>query len=220
MKTVQFYFDYLSPYAYLAWKRLKNLQDQEKIQIEPKPILFGALLNHWGQLGPAEIPPKKEHVFKQCTRFASLNHIPFMAPPSHPFNPLPALRVSLREVTGKDQVSLIDSLWDLAWGKGRRIDDFEILETHLNDLGYPGKSWMEQTTSPKIKDQLKIETQKAIEKRVFGIPTMIVDEELFWGNDDLSYLELYLEGKDPLTIEGTFQMPKIAPSIERKRPPL
>ena len=77
-RSIDFYFDYLSPYAYLAWLRLPEVCTPRKVQIVARPVLFAGLLNYWGHLGPAEIPPKGQHVFKECARFAAMAGIPWL----------------------------------------------------------------------------------------------------------------------------------------------
>ncbi|MBT6265600.1 MAG: 2-hydroxychromene-2-carboxylate isomerase, partial [Halieaceae bacterium] len=102
-KTIHFYFDYLSPYAYFAWRRLPALARQYDCEIDPHPVVFGKLLDKWGQLGPAEIPPKQQWLNQYCLRYAALNGFEYNPPKQHPFNPLAALRLSLKPVSGADQ---------------------------------------------------------------------------------------------------------------------
>ena len=100
-KHLDFYFDYLSPYAYLASLELLPLCKRHEIELRYKPVLFAGLLNHWGQLGPAEIPPKAIHAFKECLRYATLRDIRLRSPRHHPFRSLTALRASLETVAGE-----------------------------------------------------------------------------------------------------------------------
>src|SRR5690349_24411474 len=85
---VEFWFDFISPFGYLAWQRIHSLVDAHGRDVVYRPTLFAALLNHWGQLGPAEIPPKRVFVFKQVLRRAHVLGVPLVPPPRHPFNPL------------------------------------------------------------------------------------------------------------------------------------
>lgn len=195
---IDFYFDYLSPYAYLAWRKLPEITESRGIAIRPKPVLFAGLLNHWGQLGPAEIPPKAAHIFKECARFAVLAEIPFRSPRFHPFKPLTALRVSLAEVSGKDQSRVISALFDAGWAKGQDLGDATTILNVLNALDLDGETLVQQASDPDVKHILQQNTLAAVEKGVFGIPTMIADQELFWGLDQLPYIALFLDGKDPL----------------------
>jgi 2-hydroxychromene-2-carboxylate isomerase len=197
-KTLDFYFDYLSPFAYFATLLLPALCRESGVQLRWRPVLFAALLDHWGQRGPAEIPPKAIHTFKLCVRFAALHGIPFRAPRFHPFNPLTALRVSLPEVAGEDQAKVVRSIFEAGWAGGANLGNPTDLEAVVGAVGLDGGRLIERTADPEVKLALRTQTELAIERGVFGIPTMIVDDELFWGVDQLPFLERYLAGNDPL----------------------
>ena len=107
--TIHFYFDYLSPYAYFAWRRLPALACQYDCEIDAHPVVFGKLLDKWGQLGPAEIPPKQEWLNHYCLRYAALNGFEYNPPKQHPFNPLAALRLSLKR-TGEREAKRVYSI--------------------------------------------------------------------------------------------------------------
>jgi len=118
MKSLEFYFDYLSPYAYFAWKRVESICASNNLELSIKPVVFGKLLDHWGQLCPAEIPPKREWLVKYCLFYAQQNQLPLRFPKHHPFNSLPALRASLAEVSGPHQRKLVSAIFDSGWGRG------------------------------------------------------------------------------------------------------
>ena len=195
---IDFYFDYLSPFAYLAWKKLPQVIASHELEIRPVPVLFAGLLNHWGQLGPAEIPPKALHIFKECARYAQIHGIPFRSPLHHPFKPLTALRCSLQEVSGPDQARVISAIFDAGWGQGKDLGDKQTIIKMLNDIGLDGEQLVSKTSQPEIKKALEANTLGATQGGVFGIPTMQVDDEIFWGLDQLPYLALFLDGNDPL----------------------
>lgn len=197
-KTVDFYFDYLSPFAYFAALLLPGLCRQSEVQLRFRPVLFAALLDHWGQRGPAEIPPKAIHTFKLCVRFAALHRIPFRAPRFHPFVPLTALRVSLAEVAGDEQPLVVRSFFEAGWAQGANLTDPSDLAAALDAAGLDGRPLVDRAAEPEVKRLLRSQTEQAIGRGVFGIPTMIVDDELFWGVDQLPFLERYLAGSDPL----------------------
>lgn len=198
MTTVDFYFDYLSPYAYLASLQIPELCSHHGVGLRLRPVLFAGLLNHWGQRGPAEIPPKGMHTAKECMRYARLRGLPFRPPLHHPFNPLTALRVSLREVSGNDQPRVMATLYDLGWRDGGDMGDAVAIQEALDAAGLPGATLLQRAGEPEAKERLRSETEAATDRGVFGIPTMLVGDELFWGLDQLPNLELYLQGKDPL----------------------
>ena len=197
-RSIDFYFDYLSPYVYLAWLRLPEVCTPRKVQIVARPVLFAGLLNYWGHLGPAEIPPKGQHVFKECARFAAMAGIPFRSPRYHPFRPLTALRVSLAEVAQDRQTDVISAIFTAGWAEGEDLGDAETIGAALQSAGLDGNALLSAAYEPSAKLKLRQETQTAVEAGVFGIPTMLVDGELFWGLDQLPYLAMFLDGKDPL----------------------
>ncbi len=197
-KIAYFYFDYVSPYSYLAWRKIKRLKEEKTLDIKLKPVLFAGLLNHWGQLGPAEIPPKRKHMFEQCIRYARLMNIPFQGPKTHPFNPLSALRLSVLNSDAAEQWQLVDALWQGIWGLGIDAADESALEDLVNGAGLDAKSYLSEIKTEDIKEHLKMNTQEAIQNNVFGVPTILVDQKLFWGLGDLVFLNMYLFNKDPL----------------------
>jgi 2-hydroxychromene-2-carboxylate isomerase len=195
---VDFYFDYLSPFAYFAALRLPELCQQRDAPLRFRPVLFAGLLDHWGQRGPAEVPPKALHTFKLCARYAALRGVPFRSPRFHPYRPLDALRVSLEEVAGDDQEKVVAAIFHAGWGEGIDLGDAAELGAAISSTGLDGEALMEKAGEPPAKIKLREETESAIARGVFGVPTMIVAEELFWGVDQLENLELHLEGRDPL----------------------
>jgi 2-hydroxychromene-2-carboxylate isomerase len=220
MAAVDFYFDYLSPYAYLAWRKIRGVCQRYGAALRPRPVLFAGLLNSWGQLGPAEIPPKAMYVFKDALRVAALEGEPFSMPKFHPFTPLTALRVSLPEVSGDDQERAIDALFSAGWGRGGDLGDPKEIAEALSGAGLDGEALVARTADPAVKEALKRSTDEAVAEGVFGIPPMIADGELFWGSDRLHHLALFLEGKDPLDREraadilGRYQ----GAAVTRRRP--
>lgn len=197
MKKVKFYFDYISPFAYLTWGKLPELEQTLDIKFELLPILFAGLLNHWGQKGPAEIVPKRNYVFTQCLRYAMRKNIAFTLPKVHPFNPLLSLRLSLFEVAGSAQIQVIDTLWKAGWVYGKDLADIGELTEVLNNAGLPGEDFMNKVQMPEIKNRLKLNTEEAIKLGVFGVPTFVTDDNtLFWGLDSLADLSAYLNNGD------------------------
>ena len=188
----------LSPYAYFAWRRLPALAHQYDCQIEAHPVVFGKLLDKWGQLGPAEIPPKQQWLNQYCLRYAALNGFEYNPPKQHPFNPLAALRLSLKPVAGADQHRVISALFEAGWSHGADLGDLPTLIDLLVKQSINGETLSRKITDPQVKDALVSETNMAIEKGVFGVPTIIIDDNLFWGNDQIEHVALLLSGQDPL----------------------
>ena len=195
---IHFYFDFISPYAYFAWRKLPALAEKYNREIEAHPIVFGKLLEKWGQLGPAEIPPKRSWLNQYCLRYAALNGFEYNPPKIHPFNPLAALRMSLKEVSGNDQLRVIDAIFEGGWSHGADLGELSTLISLLSRQSIDGETLSKKVSESDIKELLIDETSFAIEKGVFGVPTIIIDDNLFWGNDQMDHIELFLDGKDPL----------------------
>lgn len=200
MKTtaLDFYFDYLSPFAFFAWRNLTQLGEDYQLELRAHPVVFGKLLDHWGQLGPAEIIPKRDWVSRYSLRYSALHGFEYNPPKFHPFNPLPALRLSLKEVSGTQQLAVIDALFNAGWTRGEDLGDPDNLITILEHAGIAPGEYKEEIKLQASKDALINETSSAIEQGVFGVPTIIVGDQLFWGNDQFDHIRLLLEGKDPL----------------------
>lgn len=214
-EMVDFYFDYLSPYAYLASLELPALCERHEVELRLRPVLFAGLLNHWGQLGPAEIPPKATHAFKDCLRYALLRGIPLRSPRHVPFNSLTALRVSLPEVSGRNQVRVVETLFQHGWEEGGDLGEPMEIAAALEKAGVEGRALVARTREPEVKLALRSDTDAAISRGVFGIPTLIANGELFWGLDQLGNLERFLEGKDPLASISLDELRTQGPSAWR-----
>jgi 2-hydroxychromene-2-carboxylate isomerase len=218
MPSIRFYFDYESPNAYLAWTQLPKLAGRHRVTVEPVPVLYAALLDAHGQLGPGEQPAKGRWMFKNLLRKAALLGVPLNPPAFLPFNPLLALRVSMLPLEKDSRGALIDALFQAVWVRGLHVSDATVVEGVANEIGLPGAALVAQAHTPEIKSQLRTQTDKAIAQGVFGVPSMIVGDELFWGYDDVPYLELCLAGKDPLDAEvwQRWSRPVPASSVRRR----
>jgi len=215
-RVLDFYFDYLSPYAYFSWRAIQPLCQKYQIELRPHPVVFGKLLDHWGQLGPAEVQPKKTALYKYCYRYAVLHGFEFNPPRCHPYNPLPALRLSLSGVSGSAQNQVITTIFEAGWSQGIDLGSADELIEKLNLAGLDGAELMALATSEEAKQELREETEQAIRQGVFGVPTFIIDDELFWGNDQLEHLEIFLQGNDPLDSDRVDEMLARQRGIDRK----
>jgi len=198
LDTMQFYFDYISPNAYLAWTQLPKLTAKYGVAIEPVPVLFAGLLEAHGQLGPAEIPAKSVWMAKNNARKAACLGVPLNPPGFHPFNPLLALRVSSLEIDPEARRTLIDALFRAVWVRSLHVSEPAVVASLADEVGLPGADLVSATQRPECKQRLHRQTDDAIARGVFGVPSMRVGDELFWGFDDFPHLELYLAGKDPI----------------------
>jgi 2-hydroxychromene-2-carboxylate isomerase len=195
---IEFCFDFVSPYAYLAWTQLPALGTRVGQDIEPKPVLFAAFLNAHGTKGPAEVPAKRTYLFKDALRVAHRAGVTLVPPPAHPFNPLLALRVAALPLDRRLRVRIIDALFAAAWAGGGGIDSAERVSAVLQAAGIDGAPLLAQAATVESKDRLRQNTDDALARGAFGVPTLFVDDEMFFGFDSFPYIEAYLRGEDPV----------------------
>ncbi|MFO0636351.1 MAG: 2-hydroxychromene-2-carboxylate isomerase [Nannocystaceae bacterium] len=210
---MQFFFDVISPYAYLAWKRIGPLAAACGRAWVATPVLFAAMLDAWGHKGPAEIGPKRVYTFKHVVRLAARQRVPLQPPPHHPFNPLLALRVA---TAAAGEPAVIDALFDAVWATGVGVQDEASIATVLAARGLPAAALLQAAASPAIKAALRQATDDAIARGVFGVPTVIVDGELFWGQDALDDVAAFVRGEDPAQAAAA-RWRDLSPSATRPR---
>lgn len=196
--TLDFYFDYLSPFAFFSWLKIEKFCEEYQLELKAHPVVFGKLLDHWGHRGPAEIPPKNLWVGRYCKRYATLAGFEYNPPKYHPFNPLPSLRMSLAQVSGSDQHAVISAIFKAGWTESEDLGSVASLIAILERQGIACEKFSTLITELETKNALIEETESAIARGVFGVPTMIVGEQLFWGNDQFDHMRLLLEGNDPV----------------------
>ena len=189
MKHITFYLDFISPYAYLAFEALPEALIGHSYSVTYKPVLFAALLKHHGQLGPAEIAGKREWTYRQVLWLAKEHGLELQLPAGHPFNPLALLRLALAcDAQGLPNRYVCETLFRHVWRGGAEAADPARLQLVTQQLA-PSRA----VNSEEVKAQLKAHTDEAIARGVFGVPTMAVDEKLFWGLDALPMLKQYLD---------------------------
>jgi 2-hydroxychromene-2-carboxylate isomerase len=196
--TIRFYFDFVSPNAYLAWTQLHALAARYGAVVEPVGVLFAGLLEAHGQLGPAEIPAKITWMSKNNLRKAARLGVALNPPAFHPFNPLLALRVSGLPLEPPERRALIDALFQAVWVRSLHVSEPAVVERLAGEIGLDGAALVAAAATPESKQRIRTQTDGAIARGVFGVPTMEVAGELFWGYDDFPQLELFLAGRDPL----------------------
>ncbi len=214
--TLRFYFDYISPYSYLAWQELPALASRHAVAVEPTPVLFAALLDEYGHKGPAEIAPKRMYMFKECLRRAASLGVPMRPPHSHPFNPLPALRATSLEMSSEQRASLITALFAATWAEGRDVSSPEVVAAAAESVGV--RDVVARVRAPEVKSRFKAMNAEAVQHGVFGVPTLLVGEELFWGNDSLPHVEAFLEGRDLLEGVDLASWQGIRATAKRREP--
>ena len=212
MKQITFYFDFISPYAYLAFEALPQALQGVSHQVHYQPILFAGLLNHHGQLGPAEIAGKRDWTYQQVQWGAHQHNIPLQLPSAHPFNPLALLRLALAcPEAGLPNRWVCETIFRHVWKEGGDPVSTDRLRALTEQLAP-----QQDPLSPQVKQRLIDATQNAITAGLFGVPTMAVDGKLFWGFDALPMLRAFLQG-DAWFESGAWQAAQALPSgISRK----
>jgi 2-hydroxychromene-2-carboxylate isomerase len=215
-KPIQFLFDYVSPYAYLASTQVRALAARHGREVYPVPVLFGGMLAATGARGPAEIPAKRDYLFRDVVRLARALDVPIEPPATHPFNPLTALRATSCLEPGATRWHLVDALFRAAWVLSCRVDDEGSVARVAREAGLDGAALVAQASSDEVKARLRTATDEALSAGVFGVPTMLVDGELFWGVDSLPLLDRFLRGDDARDDDQIERWRRVAPSAVRR----
>ena len=193
MQQITFYLDFVSPYAYLAFEQLPETLVGISHSVRYQPVLLGALLKHHGQLGPAEVAPKREWLYRHVQWLAHSQGLALQLPASHPFNSLPLLRLALacspEADPGAPNRYVCETIFRHVWQGGLDALSAERLEALMQQLA-PRR----EVQGDAVKAQLKTNTDEAMAAGVFGVPAFSVDGRLFWGLDALPMLRAFLLG--------------------------
>ncbi len=211
MKTVDFWFDPLSPYAWLAFDRLPQALAGLSVNVAYQPLLFAGLLGHWGQLGPAEIAPKRAWTYRQVLWLAQQQGTPLQLPRPHPFNPLALQRLALAAAPagGTPNRRTVELLFRHVWCRaGADPNEPAALAALAADVA-PQRD----AASSEVKAELRARTQAAVEQGIFGVPTLVCDGRAFFGLDALPMLHAALAGDawfdGPAWADGGSQPPGV-----------
>ncbi|MEP6882524.1 MAG: 2-hydroxychromene-2-carboxylate isomerase [Dokdonella sp.] len=204
------YFDFISPFAYLQLPRIHELAGHHAIT--PRPIVFAAILRHHGQLGPAEIPGKREFTYRMVQWLAESNGIEMRFPPSHPFNPLAALRLA---VACGSSWEAIAAIYRHIWMHGHPGDDADSLAGVARELGVADAE--AAIGAAAVKEELRANTEEAISVGVFGVPTLRIGDQLFWGNDATPMIEKALVDPEYFNQSEYQRIAQLPTSVDRPR---
>ncbi len=205
MKQIHFYFDFISPYAWLAFQALPQTLKGISHEVHYHPVVFGAMLKHHGQLGPAEMPGKRDWTYRQVLWLAKQQGVDLKLPAAHPFNSLALLRLAVAaagangsaassNTQGQPNRYVVAPIFRHVWCEGLEATDpdrLATLQAHL--FSQPSVNFLDPQ-SAEVKQLLQQQTQQAIDLGLFGVPSMVVDGQVFWGNDALPMMRAYLEG--------------------------
>ena len=206
-QTVAWYFDFISPFAYLQWQLLQR--QSIDFTLQPIPTLFAGLLAHWDNKGPVEILPKRQWTYEHCLWIAHRHGIPMRLPAQHPFNPLPLLRLCIAK---QNDHAVVDRLFRYVWQEGHLPSDDHAWQALLKEL----QITQTEIETTEVKDTLRRHGDLAIAANVFGVPTAVVNQQCFWGVDATDMLIAYLQ-QDAFFSTAAFQDAKNLPvGIQRK----
>ena len=194
-RRVRLYFDFVSPYSYLALTQIEAFGAEHGIDWELRPVVYGVLLDATGLVGPAEVDIKRRYTFHDIRRSARLMGVSLVGPPAHPFRSLEALRAVCLFDDDPAVVSLAVALAHACWGAGGDLTDLAVVAAAIEAAGLDSGDLGERLGSPEVKESLRQFTAEALEAGVFGVPSFVWEGEIFWGHDRLSHLALRLSGE-------------------------
>jgi 2-hydroxychromene-2-carboxylate isomerase len=205
MASIDWYFDFVSPYSHICLHRLKEVS----APVELKPVLFAGLLNHWGQKGPAEIPAKRQWTYRWCTWWARELGIALRFPAAHPFNPLHHLRLS---IACGNRPEAVQRIFDSIWTTGEDAADPARFLRLCSELGVDPAS----LSSDEVKNRLRKNTEEAAARGVFGVPTFVVDGEVFWGADAVEFVNAFVSDRSVLRNDEMQRLDRLPVAASRK----
>lgn len=210
MVALPWYFDVISPFAYLQLEWL--LRHRPDVALEPRPVVLGAVLSHYGQLGPAEIGGKREFTYRYVLWRGHELGVPVRFPPRHPFNPLAALRLIIAAGGG---VPVVHRVFQHIWANGRGAETAAELAPLGAEFGIDDVAGA--IAQPEVKERLKFSTEAAIAVGIFGVPTLIVEGENFFGQDATAFA-LAVKDRPQLLQEGEYaRLAAIPVGVRRER---
>jgi len=208
-RSIEWYFDFISPFTYLAHEQLDRLPAD--VELIYRPVLFAGLLGHWQTKGPEEVTAHRTFTYRYCHWLAGNLDIPFRMPRAHPFNPLPALRLSIA-LQNKPQA--VARIFHFIWREGRLPEDERPWQALIDSFEIP--DLRERLEADDTKQRLRENTQTAISQGVFGVPTFRVDGQLFWGQDGLPFLSDYLENPSLLEEAEMVRVSTLPAAVQRQ----
>ena len=187
IKSFDFYFDFISPYSFLAHKEIKKIENKNSLKINYKPILLGGLHNLHGIKAPAFIPAKAKHMIRDCKLIAEKKNIKFKFNSYFPIRSLVLMRGVLVAEEDNYKSYYIDSIFNAIWQDGLNLNDENIIQKILKNLNVNPKTFLLRSASSSIKDSLRKRTNEAYEKGIFGAPSFVANNKIFWGQDRIEF---------------------------------
>ena len=188
IKSFEFYFDFGSPYTFLAHKEIRKIEKENSIKIKYMPILLGGLLKSVGVKPNADIPIKAKYMIKDCKLWADKKNIVFKFNNYFPIVTLNLMRCVLVAEKNDFAHNFVNKVFDAIWEDGLNLNDNIIVEKLLKNIGINPKTFLMESVDNKIKDELKKRTDEAYKKGIFGSPSFVVNNKIFWGQDRLEFV--------------------------------
>ncbi|MCE3272829.1 MAG: 2-hydroxychromene-2-carboxylate isomerase-like protein [Ramlibacter sp.] len=194
-KAVEFYFDVGSPAAYLAWTQLPKLAQEMHAEIEYRPFLLGGVFQATGNRSPMEVPAKGQYMQDDLARYARRYGVEFRHNPYFPINTLTLMRgaIGLQMREPARMQAYVDAVYRAIWVDAKNMNDPATVAEVLKQAGFDAEKLMALASDPAVKDQLKVQTQDAVSRGVFGAPTFFVNNQMFWGQDRLDFIKEALQ---------------------------
>lgn len=208
--VVSWVFDVISPFAWLGFQDLARLPPE--VELRFVPVLLAGMLSHFGQKGPAEIPSKRRFTYRFVLWRARQLGLPMRFPPAHPFNPLAALRLVVAAGSDRRATSAVLAA---VFRDGRDVTDPEVIAALARELGLADAE--RAVSDPAVKQQLRDNTNWAISLGVFGVPTLVIGEELFWGQDAFDMALDYLTRRETFRDPQMQAVEALRVGVERRR---
>ena len=218
-RTSPFYLDFISPYSWMALMQAERFAAEHGLAWEVRPVVYAALLTANGLVGPAEVESKRCYTFRDVVRCADGLGLRLAGPPEHPFRSLEALRTLYLFRQAPEALRLAAALADACWGEGQSLNEASVRAEAVEAVGLDATDLERRIAEPSIKRGLRDLTDEAVRLGVFGVPTFIVDGEMFWGHDRLDHLARHLAGNQPPADGLTERLLALPRGVVRKGAP-
>ena len=188
IKSFDFYFDFASPYAFLAHKQIRKVEIKNSMKVNYMPVLLGGLLKLTGIKANVDVPIKAKYMIRDCKLCAERNEIKFKFNNYFPISTVNLMRCAIMSENKGFEKIFINKIFDSIWIDGLNLNDNSIVEKILKNLDINPKIFLDEATEQKNKDELKKRTNTAHQKGIFGLPSFIINKKLFWGQDRLDFV--------------------------------
>lgn len=193
-KKIEFFFDVGSPASYLAWTQLASIAKRNDAEIIWRPMLLGAVFHAVGNSSPAAIPAKGAYILKDLQRFADIYTVAFNFNPFFPLNTMHLMRGATAYLGEPEFETYLAAVFNALWSEKLNMEAPEVIAQVLTRAGLNPTDFMARISSPDVKERLKATTEEAVARGVFGAPSFFVNDEMFFGQDRLSFVEAALKG--------------------------